>query len=116
MSTSADVLMFEWDDIVDTIVRNGCNDRHAVEDVLVLFGERICDKYVILSSSHYDSSEDSLSPLCAAIDKIFGTDDMYSTMLNAEYKYIGGWASEKCEGCNERTINRMMCAQFNKKS
>ena len=113
MSDSADILMFDWDIIVDTIVNNGCDDRHMVEDVLKLFGEKIGDKYVILSSSHHDFGEDSLSPMCHAIDKIFGTDDMYSDVLDAESKYIGGWASDKCSGCNDRIINIMMCKRCN---
>lgn len=109
MSDSADVLMFDWRTLVDAIMDAGCDDRYAVEDLLNLFGKTITDKYVILSSSHHDYSEDSLSPLCHAIDKVFGTDDIYSDVLDIEHEYIGGWVSEKCEGCNDRIINIMRC-------
>lgn len=111
MSDSVDVLMFDWSTIVDSIVNKGCDNQQVVEEVLNLFGEKICDKYVILSSSYHDFSEDSVSSLCDAIDKIFGTDDMYSDVLDVKHEYIGGWVSEKCEGCNDRAINRLMCAR-----
>lgn len=84
-----------------------------VENVLNLFGKKIGDKYVILSSSHHDFNEDSLSPLCNAIDKIFGTDDMYSNVLDAESEYIGGWMSNRCDGDNDLAIHTMMCERCN---
>ena len=113
MSDSAEILMFDWDIIVDGIVNSGCDDKHIVENVLNLFGEKIDDKYVILSSSYYDFGEDSLLPMCKALDKIFGTDDMYSDVLDVECEYIGGWSSSKYEGCNDRIINMMICERCN---
>lgn len=113
MGDSAEVLMFDWDMIVDAITHKGCDDRHIVEDILNLFGKKIGDKYVILSSSHHDFSEDSLSPMCHAIDKVFGTDDMYSDLLDVDYEHIGGWGSGKCKGCNDRIINILMCKRCN---
>jgi len=111
MSDSADVLLFDWDDISSRITGIVYGDRHDVENILNLFGKKIGDKYVLLSSSHHDWSEDSLLPLCHALDRMFGTDDMYSAILDMEYEYIGGYESGKCEGDNDLIINTMICEQ-----
>ena len=86
MSMSVDVLLFDWKSIVDQIVNNGCNNRHVVEKVLQMYGEKICDKYVILLDDHKE--EDSISMVCHTIESLFGIEDCFGIMYDIDFDYI----------------------------
>ena len=88
MSMSVDVLLFDWDIIVDQIVNHDCDDRDAVEEVLLLYGEKICDKYVIVINEHL--VEDGFSLVCNAIDSLFDVDNIFDVIYDLEFDYICG--------------------------
>lgn len=47
MSMSVDVFLYDWNILVDAIVDDCGHHRKVVEDILHMYGEKICDKYVI---------------------------------------------------------------------
>lgn len=93
MSMSVDVLKFDWNTIVDQIVNSGCGNRHVVEQVLQMFGEKICDKYVILLDDH--RVEDEFNRMCHAIESLFDTEDCFNTIYDLDFEYVGGRCSDK---------------------
>ena len=93
MSMSVDVLMFGWKSIVDQIVNHGCDNRDVVEEVLCMYGEKICDKYVIVIDEHRE--EDAFSVMCYALDSLFDVDDTFGTIYDLDFDYIGGDYSDK---------------------
>lgn len=100
MSMSVDVLMFDWDIIVDQIVNNGCDNRHVVEEVLQMYGEKICDKYVVLIDEHRE--QDAFSSMCSSIESLFDVEDCFDTIYKLDFEYIGGDYSDKSrERCGE---------------
>lgn len=93
MSLDADVLMVEWEHVVDNIVELGCDDRSVVEDVLKECGEKIHDKYVILVDEHVEY--DAMHVLCATIEHLFDVDDCFGAIYDIGLTYIGGVYSDK---------------------
>ena len=92
MSMSADMLMFDWDTIVSQIVDHGCPNRNVVEEVLQMYGEKICDNYVIMSDDHRDIDE--LHMVCNAIESLFDIEDCFGVVYALDFRYIGGWSSD----------------------
>lgn len=86
MSMSVDLLKFDWKTLVDHLLDNGCNNRYVVEGVLRMYGEKICDKYVILLDEHQD--EDSMSMVCHIIESLFGIEDCFDTIYDIDFDYI----------------------------
>lgn len=89
MSMSINVLMFDWKVLVDHLVDYGCDNRQVVEDVLDLFGEKICDKYVILSTDYYGDL-DPMFALSCAIETLFDIEDGFDLVYEVDHEYIGG--------------------------
>lgn len=86
MGMDIDVLMCDWDVLTDVLVDFGCDDRAVIEKTLDLFGEKICDKYVILSTDI--DGYDPVSDMCCAMDAIFDTDNCFSRVFDIEFDYI----------------------------
>lgn len=86
MSMSIDVLMFDWGVLTDALVEHGCDDREVVEEVLNLYGEKICDKYVMLHTDCYDP--DSVYEMCDAMETIFDVEDCIGCIYDLGFNYI----------------------------
>ena len=89
---SVDVMMFDRDELVDTLFEWGCTNRDVVEEVLDMFGETVCDKYIILINDHY--AEDSMFLLCRTLEKLFDIEDALSSIYDIDFKYIGGGGAD----------------------
>jgi hypothetical protein len=91
MGMSVDVFMYDWSELVDNIVDGGGYDRSVVEDVLIMYGEKICDKYVLVSDE-YMGDYDPMWSMCAALKLLFDIDEPDELLFGVEDTCIKGYS------------------------
>lgn len=90
MGNDVDILLFDWNDTIDAFMGAGCYDRHVVESVCHMYGEKVCDKYVLLLNEYaYDN--DPMLSLCVALDSLFDIEDSCDALFGVKYTYIDGY-------------------------
>lgn len=91
MGYDVEVFMYDWNVLVDAIVRGGGHHRKVVEDILHMYGEKICDKYVLVTDDHMGDA-DPMWSICAALTSVFEIDEPDELLFGVEYEYIKGYS------------------------
>lgn len=54
MGRCVDVCIYNYNDLVENFVKEGCEDKELLEKILLKFGHHIGEKYVILCNEFYE--------------------------------------------------------------
>ena len=92
MWRDVEVFMYDWNDLVDTLAKDGHYNRYVVERVLKMYGEKVCDKYILVMDEKQMGGSDPMWSLYSALQYLFGTDDLFDLLSGAEYERIYGYA------------------------
>ena len=91
MGYNVDAFLYDWNTLVDAIVDGGGYHRKVVEDILHLYGEKICDKYVLVGDENMGDA-DPMWSVCAALTSVFEIDEPDELLFGVEYTYIKGYS------------------------
>ena len=91
MGYKVDVYMHDWSALVDAIVDGGGHNREVVEGILHMYGEKICDKYVLVADESMGDA-DPMCAICAALTSVFEIDEPDELLFGVEYEYIKGYS------------------------
>lgn len=109
MGYVTEVLMYDWNVLVDAMIEGGCNNQHVVEEVLHMYGEKICDKYVLLMIESFGDMCPSIL-LCHAFETLFDIEECDEMLFDTEHVIIGGMYSDN--GGDQYTKLTKLAAQL----
>ena len=90
MWRDVEVFMYDWNDLVDTLAKDGHYNRYVVERVLKMYGEKVCDKYILVTDENMGDS-DPMWSLYHAFDDLFGVPDFFDLLDDVGYERISGY-------------------------
>lgn len=108
MSSEKDVYILYWDDVVDALVKGGCDNKPVVKHLLYMYGTRISEIYLLIS----DNDQGEMDPswmLYHSLEELFGVEEADDIIFTTEYAYLSGYVGTPEDEREEiETMRRML--------